>query len=553
MQRVIGLDIGSYSIKAVEILNTLKSYEIVNFYENVVPHLDGVPMDAVAPSCMEQLFKENNLTADRIVTAMPGQFISSRIMSFGFSDARKIATAVFSEIETAVPFDMEEMVWDHQVLGTVGNQSVALAVMTRKAFLRNFLELLQRINIDPKIVDIDSLAFYNLSSYMQGEPGESFGMIDVGHEKTSVCIVRDGVLRMFRSINLGGRFITEFLARDLEISFQEAQRIKHQVSRIMCADDQATDLKGDERMVVERMTLATNSIIKELGRTFYAFKTWEKDPISKVYLSGGTSRIKYLTNFIEDQLEVKALPCRLDSTDLKMKPELSEYMTVIPQSVAIGIRTVASVRKHSQVNLRTGEFAYVQNYESLLRIAFRGAKLAAIAVALLLFSYGVKYVFYQQHISKLQEQYKKELAAISLPNQKKFEQKQTFARFSKDVEKSLSSQIGNMRSGIEVFKAENSSMGPLFLLKELSDAIPKEIKVDVTLFDFKVDDTGVAKLVFRAETEGYANQAAVIDAIKKVPSLGNIVEKGAQPKLGSNNKVIEFTVNAEYLSGGGAG
>jgi hypothetical protein len=93
----------------------------------------------------------------------------------------------------------------------------------------------------------------------------------------------------------------------------------------------------------------------------------------------------------------------------------------------------------------------------------------------------------------------------------------------------------------------------LFLLKELSDAIPKEIKVDVTLFDFKVDDTGVAKLVFRAETEGYANQAAVIDAIKKVPSLGNIVEKGAQPKLGSNNKVIEFTVNAEYLSGGGAG
>ena len=60
MQKVIGLDIGGYSIKAVEIVNTFKSYEITNFYETVVPFLDGVPLDAVIPICMEQLFVEQS-------------------------------------------------------------------------------------------------------------------------------------------------------------------------------------------------------------------------------------------------------------------------------------------------------------------------------------------------------------------------------------------------------------------------------------------------------------------------------------------------------------
>ena len=94
MQKVIGLDIGSFSIKAIEIVNTFKTYEIVNFYETVVPTLEGVPLDAVVPVCMEQLFKENNIQADRIITAMPGQFISSRVLPFNFSDPRKIEASV---------------------------------------------------------------------------------------------------------------------------------------------------------------------------------------------------------------------------------------------------------------------------------------------------------------------------------------------------------------------------------------------------------------------------------------------------------------------------
>ena len=83
-------------------------------------------------------FKEHHLQADRIITAMPGQFISSRVLPFNFSDPRKIEASVGVEVEDHVPFNMDDMVLDHQILGNAAGKTMALAVMTRKAFLKNF-------------------------------------------------------------------------------------------------------------------------------------------------------------------------------------------------------------------------------------------------------------------------------------------------------------------------------------------------------------------------------------------------------------------------------
>jgi type IV pilus assembly protein PilM len=550
MQKVIGLDIGSYSIKAVEIINTFKSYEITNFYENVIPHLDNVPLEVLVPNCMEQLFRENQLTADRILTAMPGQFISSRVLPFAFSDPSKIEKAVFVEIEEAVPFNMDDMILDHQILGSSMGKTFALAVMTRKIFLKNFLDLLQRIQIDPKLVDVDSLAFYNLSSYMNVEPGECFAMVDCGHEKTSLCIVRDGVLRMFRSINLGGRYITEFLARDLEVSFQEAQRVKHNFSRILCDADQGTELSGDERLVAERMTLATSAIVKELGRTFYAFKTWEKTPITKLFVSGGTSKIRNFTGFLEDQLELKALNARLDQTSLKIAPHLTESMATIPQGVAIGIRTVSTGRRNSQINLRRGEFAYVQNYENIFKYFVTGGKVLAVGMLLLMVSYGVKFFFYNSQINALKEQYRKELTESFPSMKKKYATANVeFKVMAKDGERSVRNEISQKKKAVEFFIEQNSGSVPLMLLKKVSDTLPKEVKIDVTSFDFKAGEGGVGKLSIKGETDNYDTHSQILKAFEGLREVSEVKDAGTSFKPGSNQKVLQFRITATHRFG----
>ena len=546
MQRVIGLDIGSYSIKAVEIVNTFKSYEIANFYENVIPHVEELDPDVVLPACMEQLFHENNLKADRILTAMPGQYISSRIMTFAFSDQRKIEAAIMSELEDAVPFNMDDMIIDHQILGTMGGQTIALAVLTRKNFLSSFLEHLQRIDIDPKLVDVDSLAFYNLSSHMDMPVGQCAALVDVGHEKTSVCIVQDGVLRMFRSINLGGRYLTEFLARDLETDFGEAQRVKHRVSRVLCDEDQAPELTGDDKMIAERMTLASNAIVKELGRTFYAFKTWEKAPLAKLFLSGGTSRIKSFDRYLQDQLEIPVVLNRIDQTDLKINPALSEHMAIMPQSVAIGMRAVGSVKRHSQINLRRGEFAYVQNYESVLKGASIAFKAVAVALLLLCFSYGFKFVFYKKQIDNLQAQYLKEYLTIFPAEKTKLTGNVDFTKLRSDATSKLKKEIAHKHGAITVFMDDNQASPALVLMKNLSDALPKTVKVDIILFQYASIPTGGGKLSIKGETDNYASQQKILEAVKGMAILKNVEDKGSGAKPGSDNKVIEFTINADY-------
>lgn len=551
MQKVLGLDIGSYSIKAVEIINKFNSYEISNFYETVIPNIEDTPPDAIIPVCMEQLFGENHIEADRIITAMPGQFISSRVLEFNFSDPRKIDASISLQLEEQVPFNMDDMVVDHQLLGTVGGKTSVLAVMTRKMFLRNFLDLLGRINIDPKLVDVDSLAFYNLCSHFKIGEDDTTAMLDLGHEKTSVCIIRGGLLKMFRSVNLGGRYITEYLARDMQVSFMEAQRIKHDISQILCENPDYNTLKGNDLEIARKITLATNSIIKELGRTFYSFKTTDKNPIERIYLSGGMANTKNLDVFMTEQFSI---PCEvLDITGFGIDhhDELQTKISEVPQSLAIGLRAVSSLKKHSQINLRRGEFAYTQNYEKILEGATTALKIITIGLFLLLASYGIKYYFYSQKIDDLQAQYRKELFK-SFPQlrQKYAKKKYTFKTFRRNAEKDVNKLINQKKDALLEFKQSTATSGALVTLRSISESLPKALKIDVTEYNFKSGRLGDGKLLIKAETDSYDMQSQIIDVLKSIPTLSNVEEKKSGPKPGSNGKVIEFTVTADYAPEG---
>lgn len=551
MQKVIGLDIGSYSIKAVEIINTFKSYQIKNFYELEMPYRDDVEKNVVLAQCLEQLFADNNLQADRILTAMPGQYISSRIVPVGFADPRKIGMAVMSEVEDAVPFNMEEMIVDHQILGTgADGRTMVMVVMTRKSFLKSFLEHLTRVNIDPKLVDVDSLSFYNLAPYLRLDPDECVAMVDIGHEKTSVCIVQNGLLKMFRSINIGGAYLTEFLARDFESSLQEAQEIKHRVSRILSESDPAIGASAEDRHVMERMTLACNAIVKDLGRTLYAFKTWDKTKISKIYLSGGSSRIKNMDGYLSEQLGISVYLNRLDTSDLKIDDSLVEKALIMPQSVAIGMRSVVSAKKHSQINLRKGEFAYVQNYAQFMRIGKIAAQVLGVALLLLIISYGFRSFLYNRQIDQLEKEYMKEYSSIGTAK-KKAQGKLEFQKFRNEVKTAVAKEISSRRDAVNGFIAASGTSSGLLALQDISAAIPKTVKIDVTQFLFTGESGGPGgKLTLKAETDGYSSVEAIKEVLKKVPTISDLEEKQSGGKPGSDNKVIEFSFIMNYKTEG---
>lgn len=547
MQKIISLDIGSYSIKAIEIQNHFKSYEISNFYENVIPQIEEISPDTVIPACMGQIFSENNIVADRIITAMPGQYVSSRILTFSFSDPAKIASAVESEIEDYVPFNMDDMIVDSQILGSVGDKTNVLVVMTRKKFVGSFLEHLQSIGVDPKLVDIDSLAFYNLCPHIEMEAGKVYGLVDVGHEKTSICLVRDGILLLFRSINLGGRYITDFLARDLEVGYNEATRVKHRVSCVLPPGDSGKGLKEKDRNIAQRMTIASQAIAKELGRTLYAFKNWEKTPVDKIYLSGGTSKIGNYDKFLASHLDVAVLPNRLENSSLLINPDLKDDLPQMAQGMAIGVRAITSLKRHSNINLRKGEFAYVQDYEAALRLTGAVFKVLAVVLALFAVSYLSKYFIYSRQIKQVQTQYKKEYLA-SFPEQKRRYRNKTiaFSRLQKDSQRFIQNQIDAKETAIRDIQGANQDSGSLVVLADISKTLPKEIEVDVTEYRYtsQPDGSGVVKI--RIEADSFDTIAKFKDSLEGIASLSQIVEKQSSNKPGSTKKMAD--IEGRYIA-----
>lgn len=555
MQKIIGLDIGSYSIKAVEIINSFKSYEIVNFYENVIPNLDDVPSEVTLPLCLEQIFKENNIIADRIVTAMPGQYISSRVVPFSFSDPKKIKDSIYGEVEDRVPFELDDMIVDHQVLGSAENQTLVLVVMTRKNFLRTFLDHLERIDINPKLVDIDSLALYNLGPYLDTNPGQVSAIVDVGHEKTSVCIVQDGILRMFRSIKHGGKAITEFLARDLEVDYNEAQRVKHRVSRVVWQDEDPEDMSPEDIRIARRIGLSANAIIKELGRTFYAFKTWEKTPISKIFISGGTAKIIDFDKYLAEHLSIDVEKTLLFDTGLIIDDSLRPFAEVIPQSVSIGMRAVSGVKRQSLINLRKGEFAYNQDYESILRVSSSILKYLGVGMLLVTLSYISQYVFYKNQISVLQEEFKKEYFKRVPEAKKKYAGGAVpFSKIQKDAFARLQTDIAGKRQAVAEFQRSAGGLGALNALKELSDIVPKDLKVEIVSYEYNMNSDHTGRLLIKGETassDGFGAVSQVLDVMKKNPTFSEVKEKSSGAKPGTENKVIEFSIQFSYVPNGG--
>ena len=547
MQKIIALDIGSYSIKAIEILNKFKSYEVSNFYEKVLPHVEDPGPDHVI-NHLKLLFEENKIEADRIITAMPGQYISSRIMSFAFSDPNKIEASVYSEIEDLVPFTLDEMILDQQILGMAENKTYTLVVMTKKEFVGSFLETLKGIGIDPKLIDVDSLSFYNLSPFLPMEKGKVYGIIDIGHEKTSVCLVQDNVLRMFRSINLGGRYITEFIARDLQISYDEAQRMKHDVSMILTEDISMESMSTHQRDVASRMTLACKAIARELGRTLYAFKTWEKAPIEKIFLFGGTSLIKNFDHYLGFQLSVSTIQGNLSQSSLLFNNSLSPSLPIMSQGIAIGVRAVSTAKRHSQINLRKGDYAYVQDYAAILNTAALIIKVIAVSLLLLCVSYGVKYFFYNREIGSIRALYLQELSKVADSKKKVKTEGVVFAKIHKDTLSFIKSRMDQKSKAFENFLQDNSDSGALAALDKISTVVPKDVKIDVVEYTYSSKPDGSGLLTLRVEADSFEVFDQLKDKMSGIKEFSNVVQKSSDTKPGTDTKiaVLETTYNSNH-------
>lgn len=236
---VVGLDLGSSVVKAVEISLDGPEPVITGFARVEIPP-GGSQSEAVATA-----FKEGRFRTKRVVTSVSGQSLVVRYVPMMRMPEAELRQAIRFETDKYLPFDLSEVVLDCQPLkrspaggatdgeGKGGEQMTVLLAACKTAAIEEKIQLLQAQGLTPIAIDVDLFALANAWELCglpteELEEGEqrAIALVDVGSTRTSINVLCGGESCFSREINIGGADMTQAVARRLGVELFEAEAIK---------------------------------------------------------------------------------------------------------------------------------------------------------------------------------------------------------------------------------------------------------------------------------------------------------------------------------------
>jgi len=302
---LIGLDIGSSAIKAVELKATGKGggeYQLVNIgLEVMSPEaiVDGAIMDAGSViDAIQRLFASQKIKAMDVATSVSGNAVIVKKISLPQMSPEELAESIHWEAEQYIPFDIQDVAIDYEVLDgedlSAGNMDVLL-VAVKKDKISDYTSVISQAAKTPQIVDVDVFALQNCFEVNYGlDPGRVTALLNVGASIMNINIIRGSNSVFNRDIAVGGNQYTDAIQKDLNLSFDQAEALKR-----------GGHVEGaSAESVYPIIQAASENIVVEVQKTFDFFKaTSSEDRIDSMFLSGGTSKIQGLRDLLADRFE----------------------------------------------------------------------------------------------------------------------------------------------------------------------------------------------------------------------------------------------------------
>ena len=232
-RKLVGLDIGSSSVKVVELARKGDAYELANLGiealgQDVV--VDGSIMDALLVStAIEKIFTDNKIKAREVATSVSGHSVIVKRVAVSAGSEAEVASAIPYEAQQYIPFDVADVNLSYQIMGPAasnGDMDVMLVAVKREKIL-NQTNVLSQAGRNPVVVDIDSFALENAFEANYNPPsGALVALLNIGASIMNINIVRDGASLFTRDVAVGGNQYTDTLQKELDLSFEDAEKLK---------------------------------------------------------------------------------------------------------------------------------------------------------------------------------------------------------------------------------------------------------------------------------------------------------------------------------------
>jgi type IV pilus assembly protein PilM len=332
-QLVVGVDIGSHSVKVCQLKRADKAYSIVTLGSALLPEGavdDGALVEAeVVASAVSNLFKNLKIKTKKVGISISGYSVIVKKVNLAVMSEKEMEDHIMTEAEQYIPFDIQDVYIDFQDLKTNKDgyeRTDVMLVAAKKEIVDDYLNMLESIGLQATIVDIDGFALENTYEYNTPKSG-NVALIDIGAAKMNINIISNGISVVARDIVVGSRQLTERIMGQFDLEFEEAEALKLGVTP---PEDKEKELREIYSSVCTQWILEIKKAI-DLYHSNFSDK-----PLAKLVLSGGGSKVEGLVDYLnqETNIEVERFNPFTNMKFSKRKID-PEYLKLVGPEMAI--------------------------------------------------------------------------------------------------------------------------------------------------------------------------------------------------------------------------
>lgn len=527
--RVIGLDIGSYAVRAVQLTlggqPTLERFAQVTLPPGAVRDGEVVDPAAVA-TALRRLWSEGGFRGKRVVVGVANQRVIVRQAELPSMSVQDLRAALRFEAQDLIPIPIEDAILDFQVLeDSVSDGEPRMRVLLAAAqrdMVRSHLAAVEGAGLTATAVDVVPFALVRALT----DPGAAFegdgsaeAIVCIGGGVTNVVVHEQGIPRFVRVLLVGGDDITDAIARELDVDLDTAEDLKRR-----------SDMGSGDAAAAQAANIISNRIgtlVEEIrGSLDYYLAQSQSVPISRVLVTGGGSRLLGLMERLRSQLGGRVEPARplasvrLGAVDLG-EDQLSELepLLAVPLGLALGGETQ---KGQHRISLVPTEMAAVRETRRQTALALGGV--GALATVLLL--------AWLAQAARVRDEEKK--AATEEARAAAVEREA--ATFGDAT--ALSGDIASRRGQVQVVLADDVAWTKLF--SDIATVIPN----DVWLTAFSGTKGPTTSVTFTAQGFDQTSTARWLLRMSDLRSLGGLWVPNSTKAGSGSTSIVNFTSTA---------
>jgi type IV pilus assembly protein PilM len=301
---IVGLDIGSSALKAVELKPVRGGFELVHIaHQNLQSDtiVDGHIIDLNHVSdCINRVWTDQNIKTNQIATSLSGHAVIVKKITLPAMPEEELDEQIHWEAEQYIPFDINDVNLYHEIItyDQTGQHMDVLLVACKRDKIAQFTQVISQAGKQPIIVDVDAFALQNAYEVnYQPTPNQTVALLDIGASVMTINIVRGATSIFTRDISAGGNQYTDLLQKELNLTFEQAEALKRGAE------------VGSE-ITIEHAEPAIRSVSEMLGleiqRTLDFFRATAVDSsqIDRMLIAGGSSKVAQLCEYLSDKFQM---------------------------------------------------------------------------------------------------------------------------------------------------------------------------------------------------------------------------------------------------------